>query len=151
MRFVMFYHSLVSDWNHGNAHFLRGVATELLARGHRVTILEPHDSWSRTNLLAQAGSLAVDRFHRAYPALTSVQYRLDDLDLDQALRLFERGIHVRRRRAPCQRVWRGAGHLAADRGGRRGQRCPACGAAPHRCGGGSVGQRGCGAKLRRYP
>jgi spore maturation protein CgeB len=85
MRFVMFYHSLVSDWNHGNAHFLRGIATELLARGHRVTILEPHDSWSRTNLLAQAGSLAVDRFHRAYPALMSVQYRLDDLDLDHLL------------------------------------------------------------------
>ena len=27
MRIVMFYHSLLSDWNHGNAHFLRGVAS----------------------------------------------------------------------------------------------------------------------------
>ena len=26
----LFTHSLVSDWNHGNAHFLRGIATELL-------------------------------------------------------------------------------------------------------------------------
>ena len=26
MRFVIFTHSLVSDWNHGNAHFLRGFA-----------------------------------------------------------------------------------------------------------------------------
>ena len=26
MRIVMFYQTLVSDWNHGNAHFLRGVA-----------------------------------------------------------------------------------------------------------------------------
>ena len=34
MKFALFYHSLLSDWNHGNAHFLRGVATELLARGH---------------------------------------------------------------------------------------------------------------------
>jgi len=34
MKIVMFYHSLVSDWNHGNAHFLRGVASELVARGH---------------------------------------------------------------------------------------------------------------------
>jgi spore maturation protein CgeB len=31
MRVVIFCHSLVSDWNHGNAHFLRGVARELLA------------------------------------------------------------------------------------------------------------------------
>jgi len=31
MRFVMFYHSLRSGWNHGNAHFLRGVVAELLA------------------------------------------------------------------------------------------------------------------------
>ena len=29
MRAALFYHSLVSDWNHGNAHFLRGVVTEL--------------------------------------------------------------------------------------------------------------------------
>jgi spore maturation protein CgeB len=33
MRIVLFCHSLVSDWNHGNAHFLRGIAAELLARG----------------------------------------------------------------------------------------------------------------------
>jgi hypothetical protein len=35
MRFVIFTHSLVSDWNHGNAHFLRGIATELVKRGHQ--------------------------------------------------------------------------------------------------------------------
>ena len=28
MKFVLFYHSLVSDWNHGNAHFLRGIVRE---------------------------------------------------------------------------------------------------------------------------
>ena len=27
----LFAHSLVSDWNHGNAHFLRGVLSELIA------------------------------------------------------------------------------------------------------------------------
>ena len=43
MRFVMLYHSLVSDWNHGNAHFLRGVARELLRRGHQVVVHEPTD------------------------------------------------------------------------------------------------------------
>ena len=33
MRFVIFTHSLVSDWNHGNAHFLRGIARELIEQG----------------------------------------------------------------------------------------------------------------------
>jgi spore maturation protein CgeB len=28
MNIVLFYHSLRSDWNHGNAHFLRGIASE---------------------------------------------------------------------------------------------------------------------------
>jgi spore maturation protein CgeB len=85
MRFVMFCHSLVSDWNHGNAHFLRGIATELLARGHRLTVLEPRDAWSRTNLVSHAGAPAIERFHRAYPTLVSHQYSLDQLDLDQVL------------------------------------------------------------------
>ena len=30
MRFVYFTHSLASCWNHGNAHFLRGVLRELI-------------------------------------------------------------------------------------------------------------------------
>lgn len=29
MRVVLFCHSVLSDWNHGNAHFLRGVISEL--------------------------------------------------------------------------------------------------------------------------
>ena len=85
MRFVMFCHSLVSDWNNGNAHFLRGVASELLARGHRVTVYEPHDSWSRANLVAQAGEAPIERFHRAYPALGRYRYSLDSFDLDRML------------------------------------------------------------------
>ncbi len=32
MRIVYFTHSLASCWNHGNAHFLRGVLSELRAR-----------------------------------------------------------------------------------------------------------------------
>src|SRR4051812_45007136 len=46
MKIVMFYHSLLSDWNHGNAHFLRGVAGELVSRGHVVQVYEPVDAWS---------------------------------------------------------------------------------------------------------
>jgi len=33
MRFLFRTHSLVSDWNHGNAHFLRGVMRDLIQRG----------------------------------------------------------------------------------------------------------------------
>lgn len=85
MRVVMFYHSLLSDWNHGNAHFLRGVALELLDRWHEVKVYEPHDAWSLKNLIAERGEDALRDFSEAYPALKSVRYRLDQLDLDEAL------------------------------------------------------------------
>lgn len=85
MRIVMFYHSLLSDWNHGNAHFLRGIATELLARGHDVVVYEPRDSWSLKNLLKEHGEEPVARFQAAYPLLQSRQYDFDTLDIDQAL------------------------------------------------------------------
>jgi spore maturation protein CgeB len=85
MRVVMFYHSLVSDWNHGNAHFLRGVVSELLGRGHEVTVLEPVDSWSRQNLVHEHGDAAIAGFSRAYPGLTSRWYQPQGLDLDREL------------------------------------------------------------------
>jgi spore maturation protein CgeB len=85
MRIVMFYHSLVSDWNHGNAHFLRGVVSELLARHHRVDVLEPADGWSRKNLLRESGPEAIDSFHRAYPELQSRLYDFRTLDLGREL------------------------------------------------------------------
>ena len=47
MRIVYFTHSLLSCWNHGNAHFLRGVLRELAARGHDVRAFEPANGWSR--------------------------------------------------------------------------------------------------------
>jgi spore maturation protein CgeB len=85
MRIVIFCHSLVSDWNHGNAHFLRGVAAELIARGHGVSVLEPRAGWSRRNLVAGEGEAPVRAFHRHFPELSSVEYDLDSLDLDAAL------------------------------------------------------------------
>jgi spore maturation protein CgeB len=85
MRIVMFYHSLVSDWSHGNAHFLRGVANELVLRGHDVRIFEPENGWSLTNLTADHGDAAVRAFHLAYPRLSSTRYELASLDLDCAL------------------------------------------------------------------
>jgi spore maturation protein CgeB len=85
VRVVIFCHSLLSDWNHGNAHFLRGVATELAARGHEVRAYEPADGWSLRNLIADAGEDAVEDARRAYPALASVRCDLHALDLDAAL------------------------------------------------------------------
>lgn len=85
MKFVLFYHSLLSDWNHGTAHFLRGVATELLARGHQVRVLEPRDAWSVRNLVAEHGHEPIRQFHAAYPALKAIRYDRDGLDLDRVL------------------------------------------------------------------
>ena len=85
MRIVMFYHSLRSDWNHGNAHFLRGVASELIRRGHDVRIYEPADAWSASNLAADHGAAALDGYRRAYPTLEATTYALSTLDLDEAL------------------------------------------------------------------
>src|SRR5436305_262278 len=83
MRFVMFYHSLVSDWNHGNAHFLRGIATELLRRGHDVRVYEPENGWSRRNLLSQHGDQSIRDFEEIYPQLHTFTY--EGLDVDSAL------------------------------------------------------------------
>ncbi len=85
MRFVIFTHSLVSDWNHGNAHFLRGISTELLSRGHQVDIYEPENSWSRENLIRDHGPRAIDHFHEAFPQLHSTYYDEAGLNLTRAL------------------------------------------------------------------
>jgi spore maturation protein CgeB len=85
LRIALLYHSLVSDWNHGNAHFLRGVASELQARGHEVSIYEPEDGWSRENLLRDYGPGAMDSYARVFPHLRSQTYRLSQFDVDHAL------------------------------------------------------------------
>ena len=72
MRLVYFTHSLRSCWNHGNAHFLRGVLRELIAAGHQAVAVEPAQSWSRSNLLADAGAAALEGWRGYYPALQSV-------------------------------------------------------------------------------
>ena len=85
MKFVLFYHSLISDWNHGNAHFLRGVVAELLARSHGALVFEPRDAWSVGNLVAERGAEALDDYRAVYSDLRSTRYDADDLDLDAAL------------------------------------------------------------------
>ncbi|WP_031527830.1 CgeB family protein [Dyadobacter crusticola] len=86
MNIVLFYHSLLSDWNHGNAHFLRGIATELIKRGNTVNIYEPKDAWSLQNLMADYGQEAVQELQNYYPLLSSIQYDPATLDLDEVLK-----------------------------------------------------------------
>ncbi|MDK4732291.1 glycosyltransferase [Rhizobium sp. CNPSo 3490] len=74
MKLVFYTHSLVSDWNHGNAHFLRGVMRDLQRRGHETLALEPQDAWSRANLESDQGAAAVEAFHRAFPQHRSQIY-----------------------------------------------------------------------------
>ncbi len=69
MKIVYFTHSLQSCWNHGNAHFLRGVLRELGALGHTVTALEPENAWSLTNLLAESGRSGLDAFRKEFADL----------------------------------------------------------------------------------
>lgn len=71
MRIVYFTHSLASCWNHGNAHFLRGVLRDLIARSHDVQVLEPEGAWSLQNLLADHGEAGLDAYRSAYPELSS--------------------------------------------------------------------------------
>jgi spore maturation protein CgeB len=87
MRIAIFCHSLLSDWNHGNAHFLRGVVAELLDRGHDVRTYEPREGWSRQNLLADGGEGALEAVRGRFPWMREVarEYDLDTLDLDSAL------------------------------------------------------------------
>jgi len=77
MKFVFYTHSLISDWNHGNAHFLRGVMRDLVRRGHEALALEPLRSWSRDNLVHDQGRVVLDRFKDTFPDLRSQIYPPD--------------------------------------------------------------------------
>jgi spore maturation protein CgeB len=86
MRIALFCHSLLSCWNHGNAHFLRGLVTALTQRGHTVRSHEAEDAWSMTNLLGEPGGASIlDEVRRTYPALDVVREDPRTLDLDRAL------------------------------------------------------------------
>ncbi|ACL64538.1 conserved hypothetical protein [Anaeromyxobacter dehalogenans 2CP-1] len=85
MKIALFVHSLRSDWNHGNAHFLRGVASELVHRGHAVTAWEPLGAWSAENLVRDHGAAALDAWREAYPEIPVRTYVAGALDAAEAL------------------------------------------------------------------
>ena len=109
-RFAFFYQSVISDWNHGNAHFLRGIARELQRRGHDVDVYEPRSGWSRTNLVAEHGERAIGEFRAAFPALRPRLYDLEHYDGVLAYGRVLRDVYVDRGWA--RRVW--VWHEAAD-------------------------------------
>ncbi len=84
MKVVYFTHSLASCWNHGNAHFLRGVLRELKSRGHEVVAYEPENAWSLENLLKDHGEAGLEAYRRLYADLSSRTFA-PDIDLDESL------------------------------------------------------------------
>ncbi len=89
LRIVYCAHSIRSDWNNGNAHFLRGLLRGLAALGHSVATLEPADGWSYTNLLAEGerGTRSLAQFAAVYEELDVRTYGSPrDGALDDALR-----------------------------------------------------------------
>lgn len=86
MKLVLFYHSLLSDWNHGNAHFLRGIVQELKVRGHEVQVYEPENNWSLQNLVKEYGEEKLEELQHYYPGLKTNFYDLNTLNLDAVLK-----------------------------------------------------------------
>jgi spore maturation protein CgeB len=84
LRIAYFAHSLRSDWNNGNAHFLRGLLREMGALGHDVVVFEPECGWSIENLLQEpCGSESIVQFQRVYPELQIRTYAADVLASSQ--------------------------------------------------------------------
>ncbi len=95
LRIVYFAHSLRSDWNNGNAHFLRGLMRSLVALGHQVLIFEPEHEWSIDNLLTESkGSRSLADFLRTYPDLHIQTYTPDDTDTAWQSRLADTDIVI---------------------------------------------------------
>jgi spore maturation protein CgeB len=74
MHIALFCHSLRSDWNHGNAHFLRGVVWRLQDEGHAVRVFEPRGGWSAAGLARDHGAAALSAYQAFYPGLSSELY-----------------------------------------------------------------------------
>ena len=87
LSFRIFAHSWISDWNHGNAHFLRGLASELVKAGHEVRCYEERNGWSMQNLSAEGPQVvthALLDFRQSFPTL-DVRFYSVDRDFEQFL------------------------------------------------------------------
>jgi spore maturation protein CgeB len=76
LRLAYFAHSISSDWNNGNAHFLRGLLRALASLGNEVRIFEPAHGWSIDHLREEpGGDVSLRNFHAAYPDLRIAAYQ----------------------------------------------------------------------------
>jgi spore maturation protein CgeB len=79
LRIGYFAHSLRSDWNNGNAHFLRGLLRALQREGTEITAYEPETAWSIENLRAEpAGEQALDGFASLFSDLNIQTYSAEE-------------------------------------------------------------------------
>lgn len=78
LKIAYFTHTIRSDWNNGNAHFLRGLLRALTAAGQDVTIYEPDVEWSIEHLRQEPlGQRSLEAFEATYPELKIELYRPD--------------------------------------------------------------------------
>jgi spore maturation protein CgeB len=93
VKIVLLVHSVLSDWNNGHAHFLRGLMRALMARGHDVVACEPRGNWSSENLFRDHGAAPFLEYAQRFPDLSVAQYdagaalieQLDTLTRDAGL------------------------------------------------------------------
>lgn len=92
MNIALLGHSIVSDWNHGNAHFFRGLIKALHRKGHAVTFFEPRGAWSRENLKEERGagseSELLDAFAARFP-FVAVRFYDGETDWRETLPAFD--------------------------------------------------------------
>jgi spore maturation protein CgeB len=80
LRIAYFAHAVRSDWNNGNAHFLRGLLRGMCRYGHEVEIFEPEDGWSIENLCREMkGNDSLRQFEEVYPDLRVSTYGAADV------------------------------------------------------------------------
>ncbi len=93
LRLAYFAHTLRSDWNNGNAHFLRGLMRALRQAGHDVTAYEPEQEWSIDNLRTEpTGAQSLDLFLDTYADLDVQTYA--DGESDELWRERLRGTEI---------------------------------------------------------
>ena len=81
LSFRFFAHSWISDWNHGNAHFLRGLTAELAKLGHEIRCYEERNGWSIRNLATEGENAiadATESFRKVFPQLDVRFYSMRD-------------------------------------------------------------------------
>jgi spore maturation protein CgeB len=93
LNLAYFAHTLRSDWNNGNAHFLRGLTRALGQLGHEVTVYEADSEWSIDNLRTESqGEASLERFSAVYSDLDLQTY--DQRQTEEQWREQLRGVHL---------------------------------------------------------